>query len=142
MEWQAEYSVGDSKMDADHLIILNLINEYQNLAASKSTREHAAFLIKELETYTKHHFNSECEYLARIAYPGLEEHKKIHAEMLNVLAYLKEQYDTDADISKKVSAFLSEWWETHILIEDMKYKEFAKISPEDTTYSETSIIAG
>ena len=143
MKWQEEYSVGKPEMDADHAIILNLIDEYQFTEGSQSDWKHAEFVIVELETYSKHHFFREEEFLKKIGFPNLKQHQQKHAEMLRKLASLKQGYKNhENNISSEISTFLSDWWEKHILIEDMEYKNFASTALEESADSNIRLMSG
>jgi len=124
--WQHNYSVGNEWIDYQHKQIIKMINtlldNYMHLDAS-SDKLHE--LLSSMTDYFQNHFDAEEKLLKDIAYPELEKHKKLH------LDYVDKAVDFNFDImmrkdnvSHAMMQFLIHWWESHILIEDMKYKEF------------------
>jgi hemerythrin-like metal-binding protein len=60
-----------------------------------------------------------------IAFPDLERHKKLHFEYIEKTSDLNLSFILKKpDISNEIMEFLVFWWKNHILIEDMKIKEF------------------
>ena len=122
MEWKKEYSVGVPKFDADHQIIFDLINTH---LSSEVDLETVQFILGQLKEYTVEHFAQEEEHMARIDYPGLADHRRKHTEMKDRLDLISYQAEMDnIEVVDLMTSTLNDWWSTHILIEDMAYKQF------------------
>jgi len=119
MNWKNEYSVGVAKFDDDHVIILNLIDTYLTQSDSGLDLKTVRFIIDQLGDYSQSHFKAEEEYMTEIGFPRMEDHRRRHHEMLDQLTYIRDQCE------KVTAKFLHDWWNNHILIEDMAYKRFA-----------------
>jgi hemerythrin-like metal-binding protein len=122
IEWQDSYSVGDPVLDADHKVLIELINEIS--LAAKHGRP-ARPVIKRLEHYATHHFRREEERMAAVDYEDFEQHKKGHQSFIDWLERVKETYEkTDAErqIAADIGKYLQRWLTHHILEDDMKYK--------------------
>lgn len=58
-------------------------------------------------------------------YPGTLEHKDFHADYIEKYADLSMQaMSSGNEVTLILLQFLRDWWNEHILIEDMKYKNF------------------
>ncbi len=128
MEWRTEFSVGEAEFDNDHKIIFGLVDEFKAMLNSESD---AAELLDnsfdKLIDYIDEHFAREEVFMQKISYPDLVEHHGKHAEMEDRLRALFTRYrEGDPSISEALSNFVEDWWYSHILKEDMKYKEFAE----------------
>ena len=126
MNWKSEYSVGVPKFDDDHEIILNLIDTYLMQSDSGLDLNTVRFIIDQLGDYSQTHFKAEETYMAEINYPRLEDHRRLHHEMLDQLTYIRGQCEKgDVSVVEVTAKFLHDWWNNHILLEDMAYKRFA-----------------
>ena len=122
VEWKNEYSVGVPKFDADHMIILDLINTHLSTEVNLDTVQ---FLLEQLNEYTTEHFILEEEHMDRIGYPNLADHQRKHIEMKNHLDFIRNQVAAgNTETIELTRDLLNEWWNNHILIEDMAYKKF------------------
>ena len=83
MSWESKYSVGISKFDDDHQIILNLIDTYLTQSDSGLDLNTVRFIIDQLGDYSQIHFNAEETYMVGIKYPRLDDHRRLHHEMLD-----------------------------------------------------------
>ncbi len=125
MDWKNDYSVGVAKFDDDHLIILNLIETYLMQSDSELDLNTVRFIIDQLGDYSQSHFKAEETYMAEIGYPRLADHRRAHHEMLDQLSYIKDQcIKGETSVVEVTAKFLQDWWDNHILMEDMAYKCF------------------
>jgi len=122
VEWKNEYSVGVPKFDTDHMIILDLINTHLSTEVNLDT---VRFIVDQLSEYTLEHFLLEEEHMDRIGYPNLADHQLKHVEMKNHLDFIRDQVESgNTDTIELTTNLLNEWWNNHILVEDMAYKKF------------------
>ena len=76
--------------------------------------------------YVRFHFAQEEEYMQRINYPGLIEHKKIHAKFhVQILDYYNQAQEGKMVLYTEIIKTLRNWLEDHIMNEDNKYGDFA-----------------
>ncbi|MDP7425262.1 MAG: bacteriohemerythrin [Rhodospirillales bacterium] len=131
MSWESKYSVGISKFDDDHQIILNLIDTYLTQSDSGLDLNTVRFIIDQLGDYSQTHFKAEETYMAEIKYPRLDDHRRLHHEMLDQLTYIRSQCEKgEASVVEVTAKFLHDWWNNHILLEDMAYRRFADSGSE------------
>jgi hemerythrin len=77
--------------------------------------------------YIDEHFAREEVFMKKIGYPNIVEHHGKHAEMEDKMRALFTRYsEGDPTVSEALGNFVEDWWYSHILKEDMKYREFAE----------------
>ena len=123
--WTDEYSVGISGIDNQHKKIIQLINMLSVEEGHEKQQEALHGALHELSDYVKVHLEYEEQLLERFEYPALVDHKKLHEGFLETISDLMYKVVINEEGSyKKLIDFLQEWWDHHILMEDMKYSEF------------------
>jgi len=81
LKWYDAYEIGVDFIDNDHKRLLNIMLDAKNAIASNNNSE-CIELLHELLREAKEHFSREEELLHKAKYPGLEDHKKYHQELL------------------------------------------------------------
>jgi hemerythrin-like metal-binding protein len=80
--------------------------------------------------YSKGHLYDEERLLRKIAFDDLEQHVQKHEEYIEKMALLSYSASFDeSETFENLIVFLKDWWEKHILVEDMKYAVELKSSP-------------
>lgn len=124
--WDSNYSVGVDSLDADHIVIISLINHIYE--ANQSAIDGAAVgrILKVLMNQAQAHFHREEKLMEKIGYPDLDEHIKQHRLLADQLKELHEEWlrNQDAETVEEIIQLLSFWLEEHILKVDKKYKPF------------------
>jgi hemerythrin len=120
--WSDRYSVGITKIDAEHQKLVSLINElYAAILAGKQS----AVLHNVLDGvagYTVSHFASEEAMMRRHGYPDFERHKAEHDKLVAQVKQLQQDLrGGKAALSQSVMSFLQTWLIGHILGVDKKY---------------------
>lgn len=140
MQWSDDLSVGVPAMDAQHQVLLDLIN---NLFGAMKAGEANAVLgecLSELVDYTANHFDCEEKYLASRNYPKLAAHHVLHTNLVDkVLAFKRDFEEGRATIGIDLMIFLREWLIDHILGEDMQYNP---LNPRELPSGQLSTDAG
>ena len=123
INWQPNYSVGNSILDEQHKQLLSLCNKAVDCMQSNSPESRANFhlILNDLANYAENHFRMEEDILARCNYPLLESHKAEHiAYQVRLTDFLLEA--TTGKIDKAgLSQYLAQWWRDHILCSDKQY---------------------
>lgn len=135
MRWSDNLSVGVPNMDAQHQVLLDLINDL--FAAMKAGKAHCILgeCLAELVDYTANHFACEEKYLASRDYPKLSEHHELHTALVDkVLAFQRDFASGRATIGIDLMIFLREWLIDHILGEDMQYNPTNPLSAADDQF--------
>lgn len=130
MSWDDSFSVGISKFDEQHKVIIKYINElYDTLkGADAGDKNLVGKIIAGLTTYTMTHFMDEEVELYRYNYPEFEAHKKMHDHLIAEVRNFQIRFIVGKAASRKLSmeiiTVLINWLKFHILEEDKKYTEF------------------
>ncbi len=122
--WSEMMSVGVPALDADHKLLVGLIN---NLHRSVGDLEEYATLgsvLRALEEYVIHHFTREERVLHACGYPSMAGHARTHSRLGDQVRALKESYDADRSTvrARDCLDFLHQWLIDHICSTDMDYR--------------------
>lgn len=125
IHWTGELSVGIEEIDEQHKVLVDLINKMHTAIEERHGSDAVSEILSELADYTKIHFAVEESLMRILGYPGYEEHKEIHDELLhNVQELQKKVAFGKTSISFELMHFLKSWLAKHILEEDMQYSGF------------------
>ncbi len=131
IEWTDEYSVGHSELDRQHQHILHLINQIVerlnggDLADSGLAKDVMSMLMRLYEVGQQHFYFEEI-YLSRSDYPDIKAQQSSHSLYTDKVLQLMSEGVSDTENQKELIGFLLEWWNNHILVEDMAYKGHLK----------------
>lgn len=127
IKWRNSYSVGVAKFDQEHMLLVELINEMFEIVRDKGEVASLTDAVEKLVDYTRVHFSDEEEAMEKVNYPHLEEHKEIHANLLEQVVEFQKQIEHEGkDLRTDLYKFLREWLINHILDEDMRYGKYFK----------------
>jgi hemerythrin len=124
--WQAEkYSVGDQRIDRQHQQVLEIINRLID-HANQGNNDPLLLteLLLELNEYASSHFHTEESLLQRIGYPQLDEQRSSHDRYTATISGFMVKLDRGLVDLQKLLEFIHDWWENHILTEDMAFKSY------------------
>jgi hemerythrin-like metal-binding protein len=121
ISWSDNFSVGVNALDDQHKKIVDLINSI--IAKPKILKSDE--ILNELIRYSREHLDYEEKLLKENGYDAFDSHKNLHAHYLEKFNELNEISNTNyEEFSTNLKDFLCDWWQHHILEEDMKYKPF------------------
>ncbi len=131
IKWTRKMSVGVPELDDDHKGLLLVINELEAHTAGKADEELVRRTLNWLLRYAQTHFAREQAVMTSCHYPMLAGHIDEHRDFLDrmretITSFDENPADTAADIRDTLIAYLEDWWQNHILLEDMQYKSFAE----------------
>jgi hemerythrin len=118
-EWRDEYCTGDSTVDEQHQYLFKLADSLGVTGASECKP-----IIIELYEYTRVHFKAEEEIMAEFKYPSLEDHKKLHKNLVSSLNDLSEQFNDSEKSRDDLAEIFGNWIINHILNEDLRFADF------------------
>ena len=122
-EWQDAYSVGVAELDAQHKVLIGLINRLENAEhGDGDLRE----ILDKLDWYVRKHFTLEESMLDNADYDALAPHIAEHRDFEKWLRTAQSHMATgglDVNIlAATINDHLKEWLRHHILVVDMDYK--------------------
>lgn len=129
LTWDGSMSVNVAELDDQHRVFLRVLNELHETLMNGAI--HDVLLAPErtlgkLDQYLAEHFRSEEEYLAKIGYPDLEDHRRKHEEFAARVRGLREAHEKgDLLLNTELVKAMLEWLGDHLMAEDRKYAVFA-----------------
>ena len=95
----------------------------------KQVNETLAFM----NAYVVTHFKDEEELQEKLGYPEAEDHKKIHADMVNYVVSVTREYEEQGYKEELIQQFagrLLAWLINHVAASDLKIAQFVKEKEE------------
>lgn len=127
-DWKQEYSVGHPILDDQHRGFFSLCRQAEecreDLSQEGRLRFHA--LLNDLVLYARRHFVTEESMLAVHDYPLLEQQKAEHEAYNEKLTDFVVQATFGELDRDGLFDYLCEWWASHIMNSDMKYRDFLR----------------
>ena len=127
--WRESMKIGNPELDAEHkkfIALLNLIESGLELGNVSSAND----IFEEVLVYVESHLPAEEAYMARIGFPGLEEHRKQHEEFTYRFYVALGRFRASIDDNErrrhieKLAEMVREWLAEHILKEIIELKPF------------------
>jgi hemerythrin len=125
--WSDDYALGIQAIDEQHKGFFEachrLYDAILNCEGEKMVEESVAFL----RDYASRHFQTEESFMAKHAYPHLEQHKKLHTEFLEVLDSLMDElelFGPSQHLADRALEISQEWLINHIIEEDTRYAQY------------------
>lgn len=121
-EWKPLFSVGIGSIDSQHQKLIGYMNQFYD-AVQKGNAAEAKMCLGNLLRYTTTHFTEEEAMMQRAKFPGLEEHKGMHRQLLELAGKLAKTYETDPTTQNadRMASYLKTWLTNHIMGMDKKY---------------------
>jgi len=131
--WREAMSIGHAAIDADHKMLLNLVN-----ASEKYKDDWNPVLIGEIlkraKKYAEEHFSREEALMKASGYPGADAHAELHRQFQAKAIAIFNAFHESEDVDKKKRCstllfnVLADHFVNHILKEDLKLKPYVKDS--------------
>ncbi|NQU57139.1 MAG: bacteriohemerythrin [Rhodospirillales bacterium] len=123
--WTNAYKVGVPFVDADHRILVDLINQANACIDKRAESATLASVLGTLFDYTEYHFSREEKLMELAGYEGLEHHKKIHRTLAGQVNDIDLSFrENPENISaREVRDFLNNWLLEHISGHDFEYRD-------------------
>ncbi|KPL76552.1 hemerythrin [Ornatilinea apprima] len=127
MKWMDEYSVQVAELDQQHQKLIELINLLHDEMRQGKGRESLGRILDQLIEYTRVHFTTEEDWMARAGYAGLAAHREEHRALTRQVEELQDQHRAGSrTLSLEVMVFLKDWLVNHIQKTDQKYSDVLK----------------
>jgi len=125
VEWSDALSVGIEEIDAQHMVLVGLVNEMHDAIHNRHGSEVVESILKRLTEYTRIHFAVEESLMRILGYPGYEPHKAEHEALLKNIQGLKDKVESNKTaIGFELMHFLRVWLTKHIMQSDQRYADF------------------
>lgn len=122
-----KYRLGHDAIDREHAQLIGIARELQT-ALKEGTADGLQIkrIVDRLVAYTRTHFENEEALMAAAGYPGLSEHRTLHAELnAKVRQFATELLDNQDKTALKINLFMNVWLFEHISRDDAAFVKFA-----------------
>lgn len=122
LEWDDSLSVGVPSIDAQHLVLVEALNELHDAMMNGQGQAHTGPLLDTLMAYTHGHFATEEAMLEAAGYAHLDEHRAHHRALTRQVKDYRERFERgEATVNLRLLSFLRDWLTNHIQKEDKAY---------------------
>lgn len=129
--WKEIYSVNNSIIDKEHKQLFDIAQEAFIPVEGKDKTKKIKAILTDLYDYMKIHFAHEEKFMSEINYPKLDEHKKLHKEIILKINEFVKQLPTMEinDFEKQLAKIIDISLIQHIIKEDKKIIIWEKANP-------------
>ena len=125
--WKDEYNTSVKFIDDQHKYFFRIITTLKNSIEDRVCREKASKIFFSLAHYAEHFLIQEEIYFKEADFPGIKEHKGLHAGFIRRIVQFQVDYEQDFDHTcQSMLPFLDEWFDNHILKYDMEAIDYLK----------------
>lgn len=118
--WKNEYSIGHFQTDNEHNKLISLANTVIDFSNTGEDISKIRSALKALRDYTIIHFRNEENYMKRLGYQAIEQHKEYHAELIARLNKVITENTNVTDLVHGLKRLMVVWVIEHIIHEDRK----------------------
>lgn len=127
MVWTANCRLGFEEVDSQHRLLYAIANELIEIESPASQEMEIKYLLRHLRDYIEKHFRYEEELMANHNYPQLENHKQKHDKIVVEMKEALQNSNSMTKLKSNLEDLLISWIQTHILIEDKRFSDWAKV---------------
>lgn len=132
MIWKDKYKLGVDEIDKQHMELFSRVNDFVVTIRSKGPWRKKVDKVNEtlhfMQEYVVIHFNAEESYQLKVDYPGYEQHKRLHDEMVKYVTEVAEEYEREGykeELMQRFAGKLLAWLINHVVAEDGKIAQHA-----------------
>lgn len=122
LKWNKQWNCGEEKIDFQHKELFRMVSQLANNTYGKQEKED---IIRSMNAIFKHvrvHFDYEEKVLGDIGYEDLENHKRMHASLLQRAEEIKGAFlSGEIDETKVLVLIFDEIIVEHLLNEDIRF---------------------
>lgn len=128
MQWDAQkFDVLVPDMNREHQHLIGIMNRLYDAAEAGANKAALDKLLIELRDYTLKHFRDEEAFMAKVGFPHLDNHRRMHQKLVqDFVRYYEEFAAGTGELPKAFFNFLRLWLTAHILNIDHRYGEFVQ----------------
>jgi hemerythrin len=124
IEWQDDFSVKVREIDAQHKMLVEMINSLHEAMLANKGRDMNRRTVEKMVDYATKHFALEEKYMKQYAYSGFNQHKAEHDQFSAKALELQERMNKAGFVlTLEVLNFLKDWLRNHILKIDKEYSD-------------------
>ncbi len=125
LAWDTGYSIGVHSIDEQHRRLFDISNRFYEAWRARAGREALSRSFDELLHYTRYHFADEESVMQRIGYPGLQQHRRAHQELVDRVSRLRHELAAGtAGVETEALELVKAWLNIHVLEDDRDIGDF------------------
>ncbi len=131
MIWKDKYKIGVPQIDAQHEELFARVTAFVETLRSDKEWDVKIASVNEtlnfMKDYVVTHFHDEEAYQEEIGYPQLEQHKKIHNDMVDYVGMISEKCAEGGYqeiIMQQFAGKLVTWLVNHVVADDQKIADY------------------
>lgn len=134
MEWNDSFNTGIREIDDQHRQLADMLNRLNDAMSRGEGASALGEIFDNLKTYAISHFGTEEKLFDETGYPGAEQHKQIHANLLEKVIELEADFKSGrVTMSREILMLLKDWLKNHIKGVDMEYVDHLKANASGIT---------
>ena len=94
-------------MEQQHAQLVSVFNKLNDAVKNNESRQNIYKIIDEIISLTRMHFTSEEEMMTQSGFPEIEQHKRMHKELIDEALHLKGKFDYVDD--EQFMEWLNHW---------------------------------
>jgi hemerythrin-like metal-binding protein len=127
-EWTPQLDVHIPAMNEEHRWLISFMNRLHDEVKTGADRASQGKTLEELGKATVKHFADEELVMARMGFPKLDHHRKLHQQLLTKFGVHAEAFKAGGPLGDEFFHFLKFWLSAHIQCMDMQYSDFAGLN--------------
>jgi len=129
-KWSDDYRIEIDQIDTQHKTFFDATHRLYD-AIMTAQGEHAVEeALVFLCSYAAEHFEAEEGFMQMLEYPKLKAHKKLHADFIERLGMLTDEYDVyrapSQGMADQILEVTQDWLIDHIIDQDTLYARYMK----------------
>ncbi len=142
VSWTDDLSVSVHAFNTHHQNIIKMLNELYDAVQNERGKATVGPILDRLTEYAGYHFGCEERAFEHFGYPECEHHKQQHAELVQRVAELREEYEHGSTtVVLDTLQLLRSWLVEHIKQCDKRYRSFFADKPVDQFVEKTESAA-
>lgn len=126
--WEKELEIGNEMIDTQHRMLVLLLKKLDLAITSRMGEKVIMGVLLEVKKFTEYHFLSEENLMSELHFPGLEDHERIHSELLGVLNLFIAKINRKQEAPEDILPQIVSWVANHVVSEDLKIAEYVNNS--------------
>ena len=120
IHWEKKFETGQPIIDAEHRLLVMLFRKLDVGIKTHVPDETILRIVLEVRRFVEFHFVSEENLMYETSYPGIDEHKTLHAELLMELNDMISKLNKRREFPDDILYFISNWLYNHIAHHDQQ----------------------
>ena len=125
VEWSDALSVGVDELDAQHKVLVGLINEMHAAIEERRGRDVVESILTRLAEYTRIHFAVEESLMQLLGFPDFDAHREEHRELIVQVNELRRKVEGGTTaLGLELMHVLKLWLTRHMMQSDQEYARY------------------